>query len=254
LFVDAAGRILVGGTVSPHSIAVVRFTPNGKIDTTFGGGDGLVTRSIPGDGEFAGLIRLEPGEDNTFYAYTTLGADPESRFEVLRFLNGSGGPPPTGPTIGIVNDILIADGRWGADRITIERTGTDNVIVRVNDLTREFDMDEFDGVLLRGNAGYDDIRVLEPITADTRVRMATIEGGNGNDILQGSSADEVIRAGAGNDRVFGGVGADLLDGGDGDDFIDASDSAAGDTVLAGDGTDTARVDVGDIYSGVEIVE
>ena len=61
---------------------------------------------------------------------------------------------PSAPNIRIASRVLIADGSWGRDLITIERTGGDDVIVRVNNTSRTFDMDDFDGVLLRGNAGH----------------------------------------------------------------------------------------------------
>jgi uncharacterized delta-60 repeat protein len=176
---------------------------------------------------------------------------------------------PSAPNIRIASRILIADGSWGQDFITIERTGADDVIVRVNNTSRTFDMDAFDGVLLRGNNGYDEIRILQPISAGSLVRKVTLEGGNGDDTLAGSAGDDVLRGGDGNDQLDGGfgndalfggggndaliglAGADFLDGGDGNDFLDALDSFAGDTVIGGNGTDRALVDGGDQVSGVE---
>jgi Ca2+-binding RTX toxin-like protein len=180
---------------------------------------------------------------------------------------------PAAPNIRISNRILIADGSWGQDLITIERTGTDDVIVRVNDVSRTFDMDNFDGVLLRGNAGWDELRVLQPIVAGSLVRKVTLEGGAGNDTFFGSTGDEVIRGGdgddfadglAGKDALFGGSGNDemfhfsggdsLLDGGDGNDRLVAGGNTPGDTVIGGNGNDTAAVDPGDSVSGVETFE
>jgi Ca2+-binding RTX toxin-like protein len=184
-------------------------------------------------------------------------------------LNGEVAPPAG--KIRIIDRILTADGSWGGDDVSIERTGGDDVIVRINDLARQFDMDEFDGVLLRGNNGYDVLQVFDPIVAGSRVRKVTLEGGNGNDtllgsnessddVMRGSAGDDHLHGGAGRDALFGGggndalvgeLGPDFLDGGDNDDVIYASDGAAGDTVLGGSGNDTALLDVGDNTSGIE---
>lgn len=167
-------------------------------------------------------------------------------------------PPP--PTIGIVDRVLIADGSWGVDWLRIERTGRDNVIVRVNETSREFDMDQFDGVLLRGNSGFDYFSVLDLIVAGSLARKVTLEGGNGNDTILGSAGEEVLRGGTGhdvlrgfggNDALFGNGGNDLLDAGGGDDFLEGADGRPFDTLFGGNGNDTALIDSGDEVSGVE---
>ena len=143
---------------------------------------------------------------------------------------------PGNGTVGIVSRVLIADAEWGMDHIRIERTGTDDVIVRINDFTSPtFDMDDFDGVRLFGDAGRDFIEILDPLTSPL-VRPVTLEGGNGDDTIIGGSA-----------------GNDSMVGGDGNDTFDAEDGAGGDTVSGGNGTDTAAVDTGDTHSGVETV-
>jgi Ca2+-binding RTX toxin-like protein len=172
-------------------------------------------------------------------------------------------------SIAIINRVLTAIGTGNADTITIERVLTDDVIVKVGSLARQFDMDDFDTVLLQGLGGNDTITIKQPITAGSLTRKVTLDGGGGNDALTGNAGDDVLRGGdgadtlvglggrdalagnAGNDQLFGGLGLDFLDGGDNDDFIDSSDSAGGDTVLGGNGTDSADVDAGDSTSGVE---
>jgi Ca2+-binding RTX toxin-like protein len=179
--------------------------------------------------------------------------------------------PPAG-SIRIIDRILTADGGWGSERITIERTGTDDVIVRIEELSRQFDMDDFDGVLLRGNNGYDFLQIFDPVAAGSLVRRVTLEGGNGNDTLDDATNadnDEVMRGGAGddhlngwsgNDALFGGTGndflrggtgLDFLDGGDDDDFLAAEGDGGGDTAQGGNGFDRATVDAGDETVNVE---
>jgi Ca2+-binding RTX toxin-like protein len=141
---------------------------------------------------------------------------------------------PAAPNIRISSRVLIADGSWGEDEITIERTGTDDVIVRVNEVSRQFDIDDFDAVLLRGNNGFDDIRVLDPVRTSAITRRVSLQGGAGNDVLFGSEG-----------------GTESLDGGDGNDFLEVRDGFGGDTAIGGNGTDAAQVDPGDTTSGIE---
>jgi Ca2+-binding RTX toxin-like protein len=141
---------------------------------------------------------------------------------------------PAAPNIRISNGILMADGSWGQDLITIERTGIDDVIVRVNAASRTFDMDDFNAVLLSGNRGYDDLRVLDPIIAGSRAPSVTLRGGDGNDTFTGShGGDERLDGGAGNDRFF------------------ARGDSGVDTIFGGNGTDTATVDNTDITTSIE---
>ena len=159
---------------------------------------------------------------------------------------GDGGPgvntlinieiQPAAPSIGRIGRTLIADGSWGQDLITVERVGVDNVIVRVNDVSREFDMDDFDSLLLRGNNGFDELRVLEPLPGNL-VRPVTLQGGNGADTLIGSD----------------GTSLEVLDGGEGDDFIDTRDGWGGDWAMGGNGNDTAFVDNDDTLRDVETI-
>ena len=66
--------------------------------------------------------------------------------------------------------------------------------------------------------------------------------GDGNDVITGSATQNEIVAGAGNDQIDPGAGADRVDSGDGDDTINAVDEYT-DTLLCGDGGDTASVDL-----------
>jgi Ca2+-binding RTX toxin-like protein len=67
--------------------------------------------------------------------------------------------------------------------------------------------------------------------------MATINGTNGNDILNGTINNDQIFGFDGNDILNGGKGSDLLDGGNGDDILQGSTGS--DTLNGGNGNDTA---------------
>lgn len=78
----------------------------------------------------------------------------------------------------------------------------------------------------------------------TDVFAATVEGGDGNDILSGGTADDTLGGGAGDDWVSGGGGDDTLYGDDGRDTLDGgrgSDTLDGglgiDRLSGGAGTD-----------------
>ena len=174
-------------------------------------------------------------------------------------------------SIAIVNGVLTGTGTVNPDRITIYRTGTDNVTVTIGALSRQFDMDDFTGVSLVGLGGNDIIIIEEPIVSGSLSRKVTVQGGGGADAITGADSDDVLRGGDGNDTIHGGfgndalfgdggnddlegnVGADFHDGGEGDDFIDSNDfpTSLSDTVRGGNGNDTARVDSLDDVSGVE---
>jgi Ca2+-binding RTX toxin-like protein len=263
------GRTIIGNDLNNH----ISVDPNENADV------GVTLRGMGGNDSLIGGGAddlLEGGAGND-YLDGNVGDDTLDGGEGTDTVDGGPGGntitnaeiTPAAPNIRIASRILTVDGSWGRDLITIERTGGDDVIVRVNNTSRQFDMDNFDGVLLRGNAGWDDLRVIDPIVAGSLGRKVTLDGGGGDDTLTGSDGDDVLRggdgndqidAGLGNDALFGGggddglvgsVGLDFMDGGDGNDFLGAREGSGGDTVLGGNGTDRASVDAGDQVSGVE---
>jgi hemolysin type calcium-binding protein len=68
-----------------------------------------------------------------------------------------------------------------------------------------------------GNAGDD---VLETYEA------STLDGGDGDDVVDGGWEDDVLEGGAGADTLSGGFGVDRYSGGDGDDRLEVSVAAA----------------------------
>jgi uncharacterized delta-60 repeat protein len=244
---------------------VARLNTDGTPDQSFGGGDGFVVHTF-GVGERASLDEVAGNSVLIRRSFPPSSVDGGTAFSRMDLGAGGG---TGGPSIAIEGGILTARGTSGNDAIAIRRSGGDDVIVTVNSLSRQFDMDDFTAVLLDGLGGDDVLRITDAITAGAITRKVTLDGGAGDDSLTGNAGDDVLRGGegldtliglagrdalaggAGNDQLFGGLGLDFLDGGDDDDFIDATDSAAGDTVLGGNGADTARVDAGDSFSSVE---
>ena len=89
---------------------------------------------------------------------------------------------------------------------------------------------------LYGNGGNDDIG-----------------GGSGDDFIQGDADNDNLKGNDGNDYVQGGSGIDVVDGGPGNDtlissFVIGSTTLRDfepDTIICGDGFDTAFINLGD---------
>ena len=87
---------------------------------------------------------------------------------------------------------------------------------------------------------------------------ATINGGDGNDVLIGGRADDVIDGGDGDDCLHGESGDDTINGGDGHDYIEGGQGddivyagAGNDRVWGGSGEDILLGQAGDdrLYGG-----
>ncbi|HEC19859.1 MAG TPA: hypothetical protein ENI97_11020, partial [Gammaproteobacteria bacterium] len=86
----------------------------------------------------------------------------------------------------------------------------------------------------------------------------SLDGGEGNDLLNGNYGDDTLIGGAGSDTLNGYYGNDTLDGGSGDDILDGyrgNDIFIGgqgnDTLKGGYGHDTYRFNLGD---GQDIID
>lgn len=105
-------------------------------------------------------------------------------------------------------------------------------------------------IVIQGGDGADDIVVsnafwqgqvvIDGGVGDDTIRIgavsATINGGDGDDIVDATNGDQsTISGDGGADRLRGSLGDDSLDGGAGDDTLDAGDGA--DTLVGGDGFD-----------------
>jgi hypothetical protein len=75
-------------------------------------------------------------------------------------------------------------------------------------------------VSIKGGNGND---TLSAVNLSDATKVATIDGGAGNDIIIGGAGKDVLSGAAGNDTITGGAGADTLSGGLGNDtFVYAS--------------------------------
>ena len=132
----------------PLQFGVARLNTDGTPDQSFGNGGAIVHTF--GVGERASLDSVSGNRALIRRTLPPLFSSTGTAFSQLDL--GTVGGGTGGPSIAIEGGILTGRGSAGNDLITIERTGTDDVIVKVGSLTRQFDMDDFDTVLLQGSA------------------------------------------------------------------------------------------------------
>jgi hypothetical protein len=145
----------------------------------------------------------------------------------------------------VSNGTLTITGSEGADRIVIT-ANKKNILVREGSHQSRFGKaDHITNLVVNSLGGNDRVKITGKLAA-------TVNGGDGNDLIQGGAGDDVLVGGNGNDRIFGnggkdsitgGAGRDVMFGGAGDDMFDAYDTEA-DKLTGGAGNDQALVDTG----------
>jgi Ca2+-binding RTX toxin-like protein len=167
-----------------------------------------------------------------------------------------GGGNDTAIVVGNDTPLLGTNG----DQFVLSSFGTRVLFQRVNQVQFTVDIGTTENVVLRPGLGDDVVRIND-LTGVTSLRRVTVEGGEGNDILDGSAqlkgaifmefyggnGNDVLRGGAGQDTLVGndgdddlngGKGADLLVGGNGNDRLDGGKDVAADQLLGGAGADS----------------
>jgi Ca2+-binding RTX toxin-like protein len=157
----------------------------------------------------------------------------------------SAGPAQAKParvSVAVVDDVLVISGTNAADRITMDFTALDSVVVDLgDDHVQRLDPRTFDSVSVDLRAGDDDFRTLSGGSlADV---PQTIKTGAGDDAAVGGAANDVLMGGSGEDLLLGGAGTDLVYGGRGSDFVNGG--VGTDTEVLGSGDDTAAWNPGE---------
>jgi Ca2+-binding RTX toxin-like protein len=132
---------------------------------------------------------------------------------------------PEDPTLDAETDVGDEDG----DQV---------VVVRLNDETTEFPIEDVQSIVVTTGDGDDRVRINKSVEFD-----AEVDTGLGDDRVKTGSGDDVVVTGEGNDRIFTGAGTDNVDAGDGDDFIIGGSGS--DTLTGGLGSDRIRAGSGD---------
>jgi Ca2+-binding RTX toxin-like protein len=152
-------------------------------------------------------------------------------------------------TATIVGNDTFLSAAPAADQFVLSANGSDVLFQRVNLVQFSVDITGTEAVVLRPGAG-DDTVTVNSLVGVSSLRLVTVEGADGNDVLDGSgqlnaavrlvlsggNGDDLLQGGAGGDVLAGGLGNDTLDGGAGNDFLDGGDGD--DNLNGGLGTDT----------------
>ena len=175
--VQADGGILVAGyglNGSSYNFALVRYNPDGSLDTSFGGGDGIVTTDIPGGSDQGTSVTVQA--DGGILVAGRSGTD----FALVRYnADGSldtsfgGGDGIVTTDIGTFDEgtsvVVQADGG-----ILVAGGGSyDFALVRYNaDGSRDTSFGDGDGIVTTDIAGSGDIGYSMTVQADGAILVA----------------------------------------------------------------------------------
>ncbi|HEV8606723.1 MAG TPA: LEPR-XLL domain-containing protein [Tepidisphaeraceae bacterium] len=144
----------------------------------------------------------------------------------------------------VSNGTLTVTGTDRADQINITQNKQTILVREGSSVTRFSKRDHINSLVVNALGGNDRIKITSRLNA-------TVDAGDGNDLIISGSGDDLLLGGNGKDRILGnaghdsitgGAGRDALFGGAGDDLFDAFDGTA-DNLAGGAGNDQARVDV-----------
>ncbi len=136
--------------------------------------------------------------------------------------------PVTG--VSLDNGVLNIIGTDGNDGVYVAEHGNQAVVFTSFADPQSFAIADIDSINIDLLDGHDFALVSKWLTID-----ATIDGGDGSDLLIGGSGEDTIFGGAGNDQIYGRQGADSLDGEDGNDIV--SGGSGDDSLVGGIGFD-----------------
>jgi predicted AlkP superfamily pyrophosphatase or phosphodiesterase/Ca2+-binding RTX toxin-like protein len=160
----------------------------------------------------SGLVSIDGFEDLEFANKTTLTVNALAGDDVVNLNN------PTTPK-GLTS--IVVNGNDGDDRVTT-RSGTPV------------------DVTMNGDAGFDFLDA----SGLTGAAVATIEGGDGDDVLVGSSQIDTLRGGRGEDTIISGDGADFVDGGADFDVLVVSGTPGDNRILVFQTAPSSVIDAG----------
>jgi uncharacterized delta-60 repeat protein len=183
--------------------AVVRYRPDGQVDTSFGLDGWSYLFGYMG----VSAVALDPTGDVVLAGPLT----PERPgYGVVR-LDGAGDEGSV--RLDEHARILFVRGNLTGDVINLNST-RGRVIVEMNGRTYSHLTTRLDHVLVYGRDGNDAVKVGQP------VKGLEVHGGAGDDALRGGPGGEQLIGGAGDDHIDGGLGADWMSGGLGRDTLD----------------------------------
>lgn len=156
--IDSAGRIVVGGdvfsSVTGFDFAAARYLPEGIVDASFGGGDGVVSLDLPGAGVDIGRAVAVDAQDRVLLAGQAVapGAPSVSRMGLVRF-TAAGLPDPSFDGDGTL--LVSFPGRSDALAAGLAIDGAGRIVVGGSAATVTGSEGEFAVARLLDNGGFD---------------------------------------------------------------------------------------------------
>ncbi len=140
-----------------------------------------------------------------------------------------------GPPV-VNNNTVTVTSDAGADTITIAAAGG---FITVNGTATTLEATTAAEIVVNAGGGNDTVDTSA--LSATNYNNATINGGEGDDLLTGGARNDLINGEAGEDRVVGFKGNDVLQGGDGNDVLVWNNGDASDRDEGGNGVDEVEV-------------
>jgi Ca2+-binding RTX toxin-like protein len=136
----------------------------------------------------------------------------------------------------VSNNTLTVTSDAGADTITF---GVANGFITVNGTATTLEATPAAEIVVNAGGGNDTVDTSA--LSATAYNNATINGGEGDDLIDGGARNDLIDGGPGEDRVVGFKGNDVLKGGDGNDVLVWNNGDASDRDEGGNGVDEVEV-------------
>jgi len=142
----------------------------------------------------------------------------------------------TGGTASVSSGTLTITGTNGPDVVDLQSDGTSAVVTFGKDpaTTQRFSLTDFTAISVA--LGNGDDQFTEQQGGGLGTKALTVDGGNGNDVIQTGDGNDTILAGNGDDTVDAGRGNDTVSLGNGNDFFVWNPGEGSDTVDGGNGS------------------
>jgi hypothetical protein len=184
-----AWKLIDGG----RTMCIARFTPDGKIDSTFGDGDGLVDVNLP----VVGVRNLMITPTDDMVATSLDRGDAGTKWFATR-LKGGTFADTTGRK-------LVISGSAGADTIALSSDGT-RIKASLNGKVKFFSKSAITSIDVNAFGGDD------KITIGAGLPMVNANGGDGNDTFYAANNHhDALNGGPGTDRAKGDTSHSVAD-------------------------------------------
>jgi uncharacterized delta-60 repeat protein len=232
---DSLGRIIAWKrNQESGEVQITRFTPDGKPDVYFGGGDGVVV--IHPDVTGTVNVLVKPNDD--ILVSTVNQADLDFNWFATQLIGGTFAE--------LKNGKLLVTGSTRGDKISLTANKS-SIYVTANGMTKVFSRSQIKSIEVDALGGSD------VVTIDNSMPAVKVDGGDGNDKLIGGGGNDTLIGGAGNDDMDGRGGNDSLSGGSGNDRFYSKDGLK-DSIDGGIGFDTINRDKGKVTDSVLNIE